>query len=481
MNLAEIFQFQSVHTKLSLADTQVAHLTDDSRLVKSGSLFFAREGVSHRGFEYIPQALEKGAIAIVAQSSFEEYQDKLIVVDSIEDSLENCLKDFYQSPLDKLNKYAVTGTNGKTTTAYILDQILSLQAPNLLLGTIENKIASQVLPSKLTTPGICEFYQYLDLALQSQCQSITMELSSHAIEQSRIGHIKLDAAIFTNLSQDHLDYHGDMKSYFNAKKRMFTECLSENCIPIINIDDSWGRELVNFIDNQTWTYSLTNSEADLFVLEDRSNNQGIHLNIQTPRGDFEINSPLIGEFNKENILGAVGALLSMDVSVEQIQKGLSKLSVPGRLQQFTTGEYQVFVDYAHTPDALSRVLETLAQIKRNKIITVFGCGGDRDAAKRPLMARAAEQYSDLVFLTSDNPRTEDPYQILNDVQRGFINPDKVFIEVDRRSAIAQAIANMNEGDIVLVAGKGHEDYQIIGHEKKHFDDREVVQELLKGL
>lgn len=482
MNLANVFKHQAYHSHMNLSQVEVDHITDDSRQVIPGSLFFARQGSTLDGTRYIQSALEAGAVAYVVEGDFNQSTSDMnsveIVVENLQWSLQSALEEFYQFPLESLQKFAVTGTNGKTTITYILDQILTSQAPNVLLGTIENKIGDQVIESQLTTPGMVDFYKLLSQGVQAGCQSATMELSSHAIEQKRVGELKLDAAIFTNLSQDHLDYHGDMGSYFKAKSIMFTECLSASCVAIINVKDSWGEELVKIIDNPVWTYSTTSKESDIFILEDHSSTTGIRMEVSTPACQISVECNLIGEFNKENILGAIGALLSVGIDQQVIEQGLKELNVPGRLELVKSDEGQVFIDYAHTPDALKRVLETLYKIKKGRILTVFGCGGDRDKTKRPLMASVSEKYSDIVFVTSDNPRTESAHQIIEDVLQGFESTQNVYVELDRRSAIAQAIGTMSGEDIVLIAGKGHEDYQIIGTEKTHFDDKQVVLELL---
>lgn len=479
MNLFELLQGQEMNTKMDLKAIKVSQICDDSRRVEPGSVFFARSGSSRNGSEFIKGASAAGAVAIVVDSATYQVPSHLeIIVEDVSQSLEESLRVFYNNPLNHYKLLAVTGTNGKTTTAYILDQIISNELPNILLGTIENKIGNEVIESKLTTPSMVDFYSYLNQGKKYGCHSVTMELSSHAIEQKRLGNIKLDAAIFTNLSQDHLDYHGDMSKYFQSKLKMFTEHLSEGCTAIINIDDDWSKEMIINIVNPIWTYSIKSSEADISILEDLSSINGIDLNIKTPQGKLHIQSNLIGDFNKQNLLGAVGALLSVGINPKVIQDGLKRLNIPGRLELINCESGQVFVDYAHTPDALKNVLQTLSKIKKGRIITVFGCGGDRDKTKRPLMAEVAEEYSDIVFVTSDNPRTEDPMRIIRDALVGVKNKSNVYAEVDRRLAISQALGTMFQNDIVLVAGKGHEDYQIIGYEKSYFDDREVVRELL---
>ncbi len=478
MNLAKLFQYHSYHTHLNLNELEVKSIADDSRLVKSGDLFFARPGSSVDGAAYIQEALNRGAIAIVSEENLEI--KCLIKVESVLNSLDILLKNFHNQPLERLVKYAVTGTNGKTTTAFIIDHVLSSFQNNILTGTIHNKIAGKIIDSVLTTPGIVEFYQILSQGILAKCQSISLELSSHAIEQNRLGTIKLDAAIFTNLSQDHLDYHGDMQTYFEAKLRMFQEYLSDKCIPIINIDDEYGQKICNIIDSEYWSYGLGQKTYDIFILEDLNPRGPIELNLQTPCGVVYIKTHLIGDFNKENLMGAVGALLTCGVSIDKIQKGLETVCVPGRLEVVATEKGHVVIDYAHTPDALSRVLDTLREICQGKLIVVFGCGGDRDKSKRATMGSVAVNNADIIFVTSDNPRTEDQLEIIKDIMKGIPDSKQAYVEADRRSAIAQALGVMGEYDIVLIAGKGHEDYQIIGTEKFHFDDKEIVQEFIGG-
>lgn len=477
------------------ASTQVASLCFDSRKLVKNSVFFAIKGGKSDGHQYLKLAADAGACALVVEDVKlipENYEGAIAVVPSVRKALNELAAVFVGEPAKKLFCIGVTGTNGKTTTTYMTEAIFN-QAKRYagVIGTINHHYRDQVWPTEMTTPDPVQFQERLAQFLKLGAKAVALEVSSHALTQSRVDEVPFDVAIYTNLSRDHLDYHRDMDDYFDAKHKLFRDLLSSSSKPhptaIINAEDEFAKKIVVGPQVRKWTYGGS-ATADLSYKILSQGFDGTRFELTTPVGSQEIQLPMVGLHNVANACGAIGAALAAGIDLKTCAEALANLpGVSGRLEAVSnTKGVHVFVDYAHTDDALSTVLHYLNDIRsqgrlQNKLITVFGCGGDRDKGKRPLMAKAALKSSDLVVLTSDNPRTEDPQAILDDAMAGVPNAREgvdLFREVDRRKGIAKALELAKPGDVVLIAGKGHEDYQIIGTTKYPFSDVEVVKEIL---
>ena len=473
-------------------DRPVTAVTDDSRAVAAGSLFVAVKGERVDGHEFVGQAVQAGAAAVVAQGAVETGSLPLVRVADSRKALGLLGSRFYGDPSAQLAMIGVTGTNGKTTTTYLCKALLEGIGRRVgLIGTVAYQIGSETIPASHTTPGALELQGLLARMIQAGMNSVVMEVSSHALAMDRTAGCEYDAAVFTNLTQDHLDYHGTMEEYFQAKLRLFTGLgggKKTGQRAIVNMDDPRGAEIRAACRVPVWGYAVT-SKADLKAEQVRLSMNGTTFAAATPAGTFTVESRLVGEHNVYNLLGAIGVALHAGATCDQVREAVSRVSnVPGRFERVSAGQdFTVVVDYAHTEDALVRLLAAAQALKTDRIITVFGCGGDRDRGKRPKMGRAAVEHSDIVVLTSDNPRTEDPMAILREVEVGVRDAlqGRSHVEYhlvpDRREAIGTAVRLARTGDIVLIAGKGHEDYQIIGTKKFHFDDREVAREAIQQL
>lgn len=473
-------------------DVSVDAITDDSRAVSPHSLFVAVKGERIDGHEFIPAAMRGGMVALVSQLPVNEVSLPSVRVDDSRKALGLLGSRFYGDPSSKIRMIGVTGTNGKTTTTYVCKALLeALGRPVGLIGTVAYQIGERTMPATHTTPGSLELQQLLAEMVAGGCTTAVMEVSSHALAQDRTSGCEYDVAVFSNLTQDHLDFHKSMEEYFQAKLRLFTGLKrgrKANKRAIVNIDDPYGNRVVERCSASVWTYALK-TKADLRAEAVRLSLQGTTFTAATPFGSFTIESHLVGEHNVYNLLAAIGVALHEGATPAQIREAVTRVTnVPGRFERVIAGQpFTVAVDYAHTEDALVRLLTAAQALKTGRIITVFGCGGDRDRGKRPKMGAAAVRYSDVVILTSDNPRTEDPLSILEQVEVGVIEalrqrPHVQYRKVpDRREAIKEAVREARSADMVLITGKGHEDYQIIGTKKVHFDDREVARDAIEGL
>jgi len=468
-----------------LRDQTVLGLATDSRTCKAGDLFIGMPGTKVDGADFALQALAQGAIAAVVAES---YQTKLSHSQLLfsSDIVGDCAKlacAFFDYPSQSMNLVGVTGTNGKTTTTHLIEFLLQTdpeQYAPALLGTLYSRWRDYCQTATHTTPFAVNLQQQLRQALDAGSRTAVMEVSSHALAQRRVQGCEFAVAVFTNLTQDHLDFHGTMENYFQAKALLFSpEYLQGRAV--INYDDPYGRRLCSSLYQQQanariWTYSIDNPLTDIYVKDLAYLPQGVTGILHTPAGECALKSGLVGKFNVSNILGAVGAALELGVPLANIAEVLPKFpSVAGRVERVHVGEMQditVVVDYAHTPDSLENVLMALRPFTQNRLICVFGCGGDRDRTKRPIMGAIAERLADFSYITSDNPRTEDPQKILDDILAGISNHANTMVISDRRECIHTAIKSAQAGDTVLIAGKGHEDYQIIGTTKIHFDDCE---------
>ncbi len=461
-------------------ETQVSSISFDSRKVETGSLFIATNGTAVDGHEFISVAEEKGATAIVCEviPSIKKHGVTYVKVADSALALAIIAENFYDNPSEKLKIVAITGTNGKTTIATLLYHLFAgLQYKCGLLSTVENRINGKVIPATHTTPDAIQLSSLLSEMVSSGCTYCFMEASSHAIHQKRVAALKFAGAVFTNISHDHLDYHKTFKDYIEAKKSLFDQ-LPADSFAIVNADDKNGKVMVQNTKAKVFTYSL-HSASDFRAKILEINFNGMIMQID---GE-EVYSPLVGSFNASNLLSIYGTAMIMGESKIPVLTVLSKLKpAEGRFDYVLSEHSRIMgiVDYAHTPDALEKMLTAIKEIRtgNEKLITVVGCGGDRDAAKRPLMARVASELSDQVILTSDNPRSEDPNEILNEMKKGVmpLKISRVLSIADRREAIRTAVAMSVKGDIILLAGKGHEKYQEINGVKFPFDDKNILSE-----
>ena len=473
-------------------EMEVKGLCTNSHACQTGDLFIGMPGTRVDGGEFWPGALEAGAVAaLVSEQALRQRPaasgDGANVI-PLTDMTVGCAEvaaRFYDSPAQKLSLVGVTGTNGKTTTTHLIEHLLTAdQQPTALLGTLYSRWPGHHQTALYTTPFAVDLQADLAAAVAAGCRAGVMEVSSHALAQKRVWGCPFEVAVFTNLTQDHLDYHKDLEDYFSAKALLFNDDYLRGRA-VVNWDTPYGQRLADQLaPKQVWTYSTQTTEADLYTSDLSYLANGVQGKLHTPLGTMAFTSPLVGQFNLENLLAAVGAALSMGVALETIAEALPSFGgVPGRMEQVKVSEDQdisVIVDYAHTPDSLKNSLQAARPFVSGRLICVFGCGGDRDRTKRPQMGRIAYDLADTVVVTSDNPRTEDPEQILQDIVDGVPAAlEEGQVLCDRAAAIKSAITMAQPGDCVLIAGKGHEDYQILGTEKVHFDDREQARLNLK--
>ena len=471
----------------SVADAEVRGLEYDSRKVEPGYVFFAFPGARVDGREFAAQAVAKGAIAVVSELPQPEGFDRpWIRVEHGRQALALAARKFYGNLDEKIALTGITGTNGKTTTSFLIDSILRAAGKTTgLVGTIEYRLGPEILPAPNTTPESLDVQRLLSRLDWIGGTHATMEISSHALALGRIYGLQFHTAVFTNLTRDHLDFHGTMEDYFAAKRLLFT---GSGAPPpqyaVVNRDDEWGRKLPAGAQGQSevlW-YGFS-ADARLKPRHIHSSFNGLRFEVVHDKIRFEIRSPLIGKINVYNILAACGAGMTYQLPPEVISRGIAACTgVPGRFERVDEGQaFAVVVDYSHTDDALKNAISVARNLNPKRVITVFGCGGDRDRTKRPIMGQVAAELSDLVIVTSDNPRSEDPLQIINDVMVGVGRADtRTIVEPDRAAAIRKAIEQANGGDLVLIAGKGHETYQIFRDRTIHFDDREVARGVLRG-
>ncbi|MBI4228156.1 MAG: UDP-N-acetylmuramoyl-L-alanyl-D-glutamate--2,6-diaminopimelate ligase [Deltaproteobacteria bacterium] len=479
---------------LGSESVRILGITHDSSQVSEGYLFAAIKGESTDGHRFIGQAVNRGAKALLVENiNGPHFKDvSVILVEDTRSSLAQISSNFYSHPTKELKLVGITGTNGKTTTTYLLESILHQEKKNVgLIGTVEHRYHGRRIISNMTTPESIDLMALLRDMLKSGVEYVVMEVSSHALDKKRVLGCHFDTAVFTNLSQDHLDYHKTLDNYFMTKKSLFTEVLKRSdkrpISSVINVDDPYGRKIIGDSAGKIISYSIEDKHATVFADEVKLTNQGITSQLRTPWGKIDIKSNLLGKHNFSNILAATAAALSLGVSSNSIAMGVSSLSsIPGRLERVdNTFGITIVVDYAHTPDALKNVLQVVRSLTKGNLILVFGCGGDRDPIKRPIMGRIGRELSDTLIVTSDNPRTESPEKIIEEIENGVFEEGfrekRYFRIIDRRSAIEKAIEIASEGDSVLIAGKGHEDYQIVGKEKNPFDDREVAKIKIKEM
>lgn len=476
MKLRELLEQIPYQIIQGSAETEVSAIAYDSRKVERGGLFVAISGFQTDGHKFIPMAVEKGAAAILAERAVEGVPENIpvLVTENNRVALAAAAAKYYGDPTASMRVMGVTGTNGKTTTTYLVRSVLERMGRKVgLIGTIENRIGDTVIPTERTTPESLELQALFRRMAEEQVENVVMEVSSHSLDLHRVDGIHFDVAVFTNLTQDHLDYHKTMENYKKAKSLLFARAAKS----VINLDDEVGAYMADCAKGSVMTYAIDHS-ADLRAENISITAEGTAFTLVYEGSRYEVRLHTPGRFSVYNALGAIGACLYLGAPMEEILAGLAENpGVSGRFQTVRSKKgIQAIVDYAHTPDGLENVLNTAAEFVKGRIITVFGCGGDRDKTKRPIMGRIAGERSGYCIITSDNPRTEDPEQILRDVEAGTRETDCPYEkQVDRRAAICRAVALAEPGDVIVIAGKGHETYQIFPDRTIHFDDTEEVR------
>ncbi|MFC1524050.1 UDP-N-acetylmuramoyl-L-alanyl-D-glutamate--2,6-diaminopimelate ligase [Thermodesulfobacteriota bacterium] len=496
----------------------VSSLTDDSRKTGPGVLFIAVKGENVDGHDFVKQAIINGCVAVVVQKGYRKIPIPqacpVIEVEDTRAALGCMAAEFFGQPARQVKLIGITGTNGKTTTSYLIESLIRAKGEKPgVIGTVNNRYGGREIPTNLTTPDPVTLQALIRNMVDDGITHVIMEVSSHALAQKRIAGLEFDVTLFTNLSRDHLDYHGDMESYFHSKSRLFLEYRKKNGWSVICLNDEgnagdpeqtsdWGRRLIGMLSHETtgnhknWkrrrilSYGL--AKGDIHLNEMDRDLSGFHARIVTPAGKIQLNSSLIGTYNVKNILGALTVGLALGYSLDSIRKGLAgDHAIPGRLERIVTRTgIEVFVDYAHTPDALENVLKTLRALNPERLIVVFGCGGDRDRGKRPMMGKIAHQWADVVLVTDDNPRNESPKRIFSEIETGLqeVNGRRMRGEIllkgnikgydiipSRRVVIDMVMHYARSGDVIVISGKGHENYQITKRGREFFDDRQEVR------
>jgi len=488
MKLTEILQTVHPLAVAGSLDREITGISYDSRRVRPGNLFFAMPGEKTDGHRFVEAAIDRGAAAIVLeQDSGLNPRATRIRVGDARQTLALAAASFYNHPSQHLKVVGVTGTNGKTTTAFMVKAIMEAAGLGTgLLGTVQYQVGGRIIPAARTTPESVEIQDLMSQMLRTGCQGVAMEVSSHALDRKRVAGIDYDVAIFTNLSQDHLDYHVTMEEYFKAKSRLFAGlgAMGKRGQAVVNADNEYGRRLIAGLggENAVVTYGVL-GEAMISASDVRVSADGTYFVVRTPLGSGPVTLPVIGRYNVHNALAAIGAAVALGIDLPTSTRALAQLTVvPGRLEQIKTGQpFGVYVDYAHTEDALRNVLATVSELTPGRVICVFGCGGDRDPGKRAPMGAVAGELADFSILTSDNPRTEDPQAILRQVAAGFPAgaADRYVVLAERREAIEHALDLAQPGDCVLIAGKGHETYQEFDGTVVPFSDRQVVTDYFR--
>jgi UDP-N-acetylmuramoyl-L-alanyl-D-glutamate--2,6-diaminopimelate ligase len=477
--LGEILQNVQMYEFPNIKDMRIKRIEFDSRKVETDSLFVAIRGFTSDGHAYLSEAEKRGAVAVVVEQKSDSIALPQIVVKDSRKELARMAANFYNPELSKMRLIGITGTNGKTTTSYLIRSVMeSAGIKSGLVGTIAYDVAGQWIKAWNTTPESVDIFKMLYEMYNSGRKGCVLEVSSHALALNRVDFLNFEIGVFTNLTQDHLDFHKNFENYFNTKKKLFDH-VNQGGRAVINQDDNYGRRLLKDVKQDIFTFGTT-STATVQAIEWESTIDGLRLKIDTPVGQIDINSSLIGQFNVENILASVATGLALNFDINTIKKGVELIRmVPGRLETVRIdGSRTVVVDYSHTPDSLQKALKVLREITNNTLWVVFGCGGDRDTSKRPIMGKIAEDYADKLVLTSDNPRSEKPQSITEMIIQGIANVENIHIELNRRNAIQYALEHSEPGDTILIAGKGHEDYQEINGTKYPFDDRKVVEEIV---
>jgi UDP-N-acetylmuramoyl-L-alanyl-D-glutamate--2,6-diaminopimelate ligase len=499
MKLKELLAGVGVDPSLgSKLKAEIQGLCTDSRKVKEGELFVALPGVHTDGSTHIAEAINRGAVAVVSEKALGEMKVPAFVVSSARKTLAVLAANYYGRPADSLDLIGVTGTNGKTTVAWLVESICAAGGSSTgLLGTIANRYAGKSFEPKYTTPEPVELQEHLRKMVDADVETVVMEVSSHALSQERVHGLTFRSAAFMNLSRDHLDYHKDMEDYFQAKRKLFSENLSSGGVAIVSAEDSYTLRIFNEFRAQrrtAWKFSLEEG-AELFASHASFSAEGIVATLKTPAGDIPIRSRLIGAHNLENIMAAAGLTLSLGFSRKDVQVGVESMKhIPGRMEKVAANGVTVLVDFAHTDAALRSALQSARKICTGRLVVVFGCGGERDHGKRPLMGEAAAEAADLPILTTDNSRSEEAEDIVSEIVPGLekhnlrrVGAAKIrsgergyLIELGRAQAIQTAVSLAKPGDVILIAGKGHERYQEQEGAREPFDDLEEARKALEG-
>jgi len=485
MKLAEMIKTVKPLAVEGPLDHEISGITYDSRRVMPGNLFVAFRGERTDGHSYVEAAIDRGAAAVVLErdTGFNPRATRIKVSDARR-SMAQVSAQFYNHPSQSLKVIGITGTNGKTTTAFMVRAILEMaEMPCGLLGTVQYQIGQRVIPAARTTPESVEIQEMMSEMIRAGCAGVSMEVSSHALDQSRVTAVDFDVAVFTNLSQDHLDYHRTMKNYFESKAKLFSALgtVRKAGRAVVNMDSAYGRELIKRLggDDAVLSYGVS-TDAVIRAEDVRVSAEGCYFVVDTPQGSLPMSLPLIGRYNVSNALAATGACLALGVDLGTIEAALAQFrAVPGRVESVNVDEeFRILIDYAHTAEALHNVLVTVGELTRGRLIVVFGCGGNRDKGKRKPMGVTACELADFSILTNDNPRTEDPREILKQIEEAFPDSARNRYQVieDRREAIERALDIARPGDTVLIAGKGHETYQEFADTVVPFNDRQVVEE-----
>ncbi len=478
MKLEKLLENVKIISSSAVHGEEVTGLTDDSRKVGEGSVFVCISGNNFDGHSKAEEALSRGACAVITERDLGI--ERQVVTDNTREAYALMCSSLFGNPEKELKLIGVTGTNGKTTTCFLIYDMLTKMGYKCgLIGTVKTVIGDEEIEATLTTPDPIQLYEIFRKMVDAGCEYCVMEASSQALAQRRLHGVSFKAAIFTNLTQDHLDYHGNFENYMAAKHMLF-----ENTeLAVVNIDDEASKKMTEGISCPVVTFSIKYDSADYTAKNPNVKPGGVEYELVSKDFIKRIRFAVPGEFSVYNSMGAVVCLAEMGLSADGAAKAISSfVSVPGRMEVVPTNtDYTVIIDYAHTPDALENVIKTLRKIADGKTIVVFGCGGDRDSTKRPVMGKIAVENADTVIVTSDNPRTEDPEKIIDDIMEGTKKAKATVYRIaDRREAIAKAMKKAKAGDFILLAGKGQETYQIIGHEKHHMDEREIVAEILEG-
>jgi UDP-N-acetylmuramoyl-L-alanyl-D-glutamate--2,6-diaminopimelate ligase len=465
----------------TVPDVPVRGLECDSRKIEAGSVFVAIRGNKSDGGRFVDEALSRGAIAVVADRAVTaEGPIPFIVVPEARFAASRLASIFYGEPANSLKMVGITGTNGKTTSSYLLEHFLSGQRKKVgVIGTVSVRYGETEIPAEMTTPGPMQIQVLLSRMREASCEYVVMEVSSHALDQYRTSSLDFETALFTNLTQDHLDYHGTLESYFECKARLFLG-LSGDRTAVLNADDPWAMQLASRVKSRILTYGI-DTDCDFKARHLRFSAFSTDFILLFDKINVPVRMPLVGRHNVYNVLGSLATLKSLGLDVPDAVEALKTFGgVPGRLESVNCGQdFGVFIDFAHTPDGLLNVLKTLKEHQKRKLVAVFGCGGERDRDKRPKMGKIASQYCDYVYLTADNPRSEDPETIAHEIEAGFEPGFKNYeIIADRREAIRRALLAASAGDIVLLAGKGHERTQVIGGTAHPFSEREEARRIL---
>lgn len=484
MNLKTILNGIDHEVVQGKIDIEINRINYDSRKIKNSDIFVCIKGYSTDGHKYVEKAIENGAKVLVIQDNIEIDEEKITIIkcSDTRKALALMASNYYENPSSKMKIIGITGTNGKTTTAFMIKDILEANNKKVgLIGTIANYIGSEKIDTERTTPESLELQELFYEMVSKGVEYCVMEVSSHSLELDRVYSVKFEVGIFTNLTRDHLDFHKTFENYYKAKFKLF----DRSRIKIINVDDNYGRQVIRDLNNlkEKDVYSFSVKEDSNYkAFDEEMGNRDIKFKLNLIKKEqFILGIP--GEYNIYNALGAIVASFKLNIPIDAIKDGIERVVVPGRCERVAKEHnlpYEIIIDYAHTPDGLENILKTAKDFTTGRLISVFGCGGDRDKVKRPQMGKISTDIADVTIITSDNPRSEEPMSIIKDIEVG-LNKDKYIVVENRKEAIKKAISIASEDDVIVIAGKGHETYQILKNETIHFDEREVVKEILDSV